>query len=34
NTVETHRKNILSKTNVRNSAGLIKYALQNGLLDE
>lgn len=34
NTVETHRKNILSKTNVRNTAGLIKYALQNGILDE
>lgn len=33
NTVETHRKNILSKLNVRNTAGVIKYAMQNGILD-
>ena len=31
NTVETHRKNLISKLNVRNVAGLVKYALQNGL---
>ncbi|MCC6369868.1 MAG: response regulator transcription factor [Bacteroidia bacterium] len=31
NTVETHRKNLISKLNVRNIAGLVKYALQNGL---
>ncbi|WP_317897930.1 response regulator transcription factor [Aurantibacillus circumpalustris] len=31
NTVETHRKNLVSKLNVRNVAGLVKYALQNGL---
>lgn len=34
NTVETHRKNILSKLNVKNSAGVIKYALQNGILND
>jgi DNA-binding NarL/FixJ family response regulator len=34
NTVETHRKNIFSKLGVKNSAGLMKYALQNGLLEE
>lgn len=34
NTVETHRKNILSKLNVKNSAGVIKYALQNGILSD
>jgi DNA-binding NarL/FixJ family response regulator len=31
NTVETHRKNLMSKLNVKNTAGLVKYALQNGL---
>jgi DNA-binding NarL/FixJ family response regulator len=31
-TVETHRKNLLSKLNVRNTAGLVKYALQKGLV--
>ena len=31
NTVETHRKNLISKLNVRNIAGLVKYAIQNGL---
>jgi len=33
NTVDTHRKNLVSKLNVRNMAGLVKYALQNGLAD-
>jgi len=33
NTVETHRKNLLSKFGVRNSVGLIKLALQRGLLE-
>lgn len=33
NTVETHRKNLISKLGVRNLAGLVKYALQNGLAD-
>lgn len=32
-TVETHRKNLISKLNVRNIAGLVKYAIQNGLAD-
>lgn len=32
-TVETHRKNLISKLNVRNIAGLVKYAIQNGLVD-
>lgn len=30
NTVETHRKNLISKLGVRNLAGLVKYALQHG----
>lgn len=33
NTVSTHRRNLLSKLNVKNSAGLVKYAIENGLLD-
>jgi len=33
NTVETHRRNLLSKLNVRNVAGMIKVALQRGLID-
>ena len=32
-TVNTHRKNLLAKLNAKNIAGLVKYALQNGLLD-
>lgn len=31
-TVETHRQNLLDKTKARNSAALIKYALQRGLI--
>jgi len=31
-TVEVHRKNILVKTNVKNIAGLVVFALQNGLV--
>jgi DNA-binding NarL/FixJ family response regulator len=31
-TVETHRQNILDKTNCKNSSSLIKYALCNGIL--
>jgi DNA-binding CsgD family transcriptional regulator len=34
NTVESHRKNLISKLNVRNSAGLVKYAIENGLADD
>jgi two-component system, NarL family, nitrate/nitrite response regulator NarL len=30
-TVETHRKNIMSKLNVKNVAGLIKYANENNI---
>ena len=32
-TVESHRKNILRKTNSRNLAGLIKYALREGIVE-
>ena len=31
-TVSTHRKNILRKLNLRNTAMLIRYAVQNELL--
>ena len=30
-TVETHRKNLIKKVKVKNVAGLVKYALQNGI---
>ena len=33
NTVETHRKNLFKKLNVKNSLGLIKFALKHGLTD-
>lgn len=32
-TVETHRKNLISKLNVRNVAGLVRYAMENGLVE-
>ncbi|MBO6516591.1 MAG: response regulator transcription factor [Bacteroidia bacterium] len=32
-TVESHRKNLMSKLGVRNSIGLVKYAVQMGLVD-
>jgi DNA-binding NarL/FixJ family response regulator len=32
-TVETHRKNLIRKLNVKNIAGLVKYAIQNGITD-
>ncbi|CAM1343165.1 response regulator [Tenacibaculum amylolyticum] len=32
NTVNTHRRNLLSKLNVKNTAGLVKYAYENGLV--
>ncbi len=32
NTVETHRKNLLSKLNAKNIAGLVKFAIQTGLI--
>jgi len=33
-TVETHRKNLLSKLGVRNTAGLVRVAMEKGLLDK
>lgn len=33
NTVETHRKRILFKLNVRNSVGIVKYALENNMIE-
>jgi two-component system, NarL family, nitrate/nitrite response regulator NarL len=32
NTVETHRKNLLTKLNAKNIAGLVKFALQTGII--
>lgn len=32
-TIITHRKNLLRKLGVKNTAGLIKYAIQHGLID-
>ena len=29
-TVETHRRNLIEKTGVRNSKGLVKYAFESG----
>ena len=31
-TVETHRRNLIEKTRVDNSKGLVKYAIENGLI--
>jgi len=31
-TVDTHRRNLLDKLGVKNTAGLVKYAIQNGFL--
>ena len=31
-TVNTHRKNILGKLNVKNSAGVIRYGIQTGIV--
>ncbi len=33
-TVDTHRKNLLSKLNMKNTAALVNYAIQNGFTDE
>ncbi len=33
NTVETHRKKILQKLNVKNSVGIFKYAVENKILE-
>ncbi len=32
-TVDTHRRNLLQKIGVKNTAGLVKFALHNGLID-
>ncbi len=32
-TVDTHRRNLLDKLGVKNTAGLVKYAIQHGFLD-
>ena len=32
-TVETHRKNLISKLGVNNTVGLVKFALKNNLID-
>jgi DNA-binding NarL/FixJ family response regulator len=32
-TVDTHRRNAMSKLGVKNLAGLVKYALKQGLID-
>lgn len=32
-TIETHRQNILEKTKAKNTANLVKYAIQNGYLN-
>ncbi len=31
-TIETHRQNLLEKTQTRNTAALVKYAMQNGFI--
>ncbi len=33
-TVDTHRRNLLEKLGLKNTAGLVKYAIQKGLLKE
>ncbi|MFH6962563.1 response regulator [Flavobacterium plurextorum] len=33
NTVETHRKNIMKKLQIKNTIGLVKYALKNNLIN-
>ena len=33
-TINTHRKNILSKLNVKNSAGVIRYGIQTGIVKD
>lgn len=34
NTVETHRKNLVKKLNVKNTIGLVKFALKNNLINQ
>lgn len=31
-TVDSHRRNLLEKLNLKNTAGLVKYAIQNGIV--
>jgi DNA-binding NarL/FixJ family response regulator len=33
-TVDTHRRNLLEKLGVKNTAGLVKYAIQKGIIDQ
>lgn len=33
-TVDTHRRNLLEKLGAKNTAGLVKFAIQKGLVDE
>lgn len=33
-TVDTHRKNILSKLDVKNAAGIVKFAIQTGIVKD
>lgn len=33
-TIDTHRKNVLSKLDVKNAAGIVKYAIQSGLVKD
>lgn len=33
-TVDAHRRNLLQKTGARNTAGLVRYALENNLVDD
>lgn len=33
-TIDTHRKNLLSKLNLKNTPALVKYAIENGYTDE
>lgn len=33
-TVDTHRRNLLEKLGVKNTAGLVKYAIRKGLINE
>jgi two-component system nitrate/nitrite response regulator NarL len=32
NTVDTHRKNIMHKLSIKNTAGLVRYAIEKGLI--
>jgi DNA-binding NarL/FixJ family response regulator len=34
NTVESHRKNLIKKLNVKNTIGLVKYAIKNNLIKQ